>query len=480
MAAYVLPASAEQRVVHPEYEEKPLPVVKHVTWRSFLREAALMLCETNARAVAAGVLALPFIWWLSVMYSEALKRTTMEDIVRRVDDVDTWVLDGFVELSGLVIVYPVDSTLLTYVMRYALFAPAAIIVPVVAPVVIARINYGSKLVAGLGYTIFAPALLASLGWWILVQEIPAAMDTRMPFFAPYFSFLVYIVVTLAIGWSVGRRLSDMLGRRVASTRWTFPAPFISTAVVAFIYYVMIPRMMMQLSVYGQAAVRLFLHPLIYEVCIAVSRFATRAEMPKSDARLIFFIFPPMLLSSIYGRFLLMSGSPVFVYAITVVLGLFELALRLSVRQRDEAMYRLKHGKSAAKQIMSMPRATRMRCMIIAAEMCVENTSIIVASAVIGFFGTTIASGDSAPTAVGVLFQCLFQLFIEIIVDAIALLVEGRWARLPVYGVWVQRYTFYFATYIFLCFTALLYFFTSGLSQFLCGKVIDGSLRTIYC
>jgi hypothetical protein len=190
------------------------------------------------------------------------------------------------------------------------------------------------------FSIAAPVAIVYMATlYISLDQTLWRNPDRQRFFGPVFSLLA---VTFCMTWLflACRHLERTLG--LSSLRKVHMSSIIFLLVAALIYYNILPPLFLGFEEdWQKALLRIFLHPLIFETCYAITRLLALSvtELPPGAA----LAWPTMIvvLGSLFGRFLISSlGTTAATVGVSAALGVEEVLLRLSMQWRDRRVARI--------------------------------------------------------------------------------------------------------------------------------------------
>jgi hypothetical protein len=212
---------------------------------------------------------------------------------------------------------------------------------------------------------------------------------------------------------------------------------------AVAYFFIVPRLWFRkgATVVDHAFIRIVMHPILFETASLTVRVFSRSTDfgPHASAAMIpILVAPHLILSSLYGRFLIAASNSFLVtMAFSLMVGAIECALRLSSGKRDWLWFRLTKGKEHADSMLSDPPKLAFRARLVALDAIIEWYSIITGSIVQYVFQYVNDSGGSV-TFGRMLANIFGQLAIEIVVIAVISVLEERYAQVPVRREWWAR------------------------------------------
>jgi hypothetical protein len=137
-----------------------------------------------------------------------------------------------------------------------------------------------------------------------------------------------------------------------------------------------------------------------------------------------------------GRFLIASmDSSVAAIIVSIVLGVEELVMRLTLRHRDHLVNRIIYGKERADELAVDEEETKVKAMIISTEMISEYIALFLTPALVIFMFDhrhiwDLQYSDTRPEWNEQLFIALTQILVEIVIDTFCVIVE-RIDNMPV-------------------------------------------------
>lgn len=207
------------------------------------------------------------------------------------------------------------------------------------------------------------------------------------------------------------------------------------------YFYIIPRLWFRAgtSALDRALIRVIIHPVLFESASLTLRIFVRSTDfgPHANQAMVPVILnPQLLLSSLYGRFLIASSGSYYVtIAISLCVGAIECILRLSSGKRDWCWFRLFKGKEYADAMTYDPPKLALRARLVALDAIIEWYAIITGSIVQYLF---VSSAGVSVTFSRMLANIFGQLAIEILVTAVISILEERYAKVPVRREWWGR------------------------------------------
>jgi hypothetical protein len=197
-------------------------------------------------------------------------------------------------------------------------------------------------------------LQATYGWrytrhLLFIMYLPmSAMSICFTFmiYETILGFTEFIAAQLLV-WTIGFIIVGgvWLSRETCDkrVRVMIPATFVLYLVVVAIYYFFVPSIFSGAgSEMSRAAIRILLHPVLFEVATLYGRHTVRqlsADVPSPDA-LWTMVLPIMSLNSLFGRLLMFTMSTLeWTIVTTVLLAALEISMRLTTARRDRLVFR---------------------------------------------------------------------------------------------------------------------------------------------
>jgi hypothetical protein len=255
------------------------------------------------------------------------------------------------------------------------------------------------------------------------------------------TLLMSVVCVVGLTLFVARHLNRQ--QRLVHYQWKTLLSIVMIIVAVSVYYLAFATLYSFEEDWQRALVRLFLHPIVWELAYSSARMVA---LTQADLRPNSLMATPAIIltfSSLYGRFFVSSmGSSATTMLVSAILGFEEVAMRLSIRWRDRWIGRFltflrkrlcgldglsgcacSARLTAAMQLPSeADQAYQRRRLVLYSDLAgidivAEDVSIIIAGLMLGLFG-------GMPWE-RVLLDAVLQLLVEFLVDWCCVMLETR-------------------------------------------------------
>jgi hypothetical protein len=210
------------------------------------------------------------------------------------------------------------------------------------------------------------------------------------------------------------------------------------ALVNSLYFVVLPPIWLAARHdWERVLIRLLVHPILWELNFSSARMLSLA-MPTSSATAYTLSAFTLSAASLWGRFLVSSmESSVTTMFLAVGLGVEEIAMRASIRWRDRQVRKISRGKSPTLELFARPRTGRLYADLAAADIILENSSIITSAALLGLYLSPNGPLEGQLSVSRIAIDCCVQILIEFGTDFFTI----RWEvnhGVPVLEAWKAR------------------------------------------